>query len=167
MAGMMDQLVEILAEQTERYEELLGLAQEKRDIIINNEIEALQKINHLENLVMSQNQKLEKKRQALVADMALVLNQKEADLTLAKMIELMKGKEEQAPLEEARDRIKKVLDELKEVNSLNGELIQNALDYIEFSTNLMRSSTGQQPASYFPGTDDMYLDEPGQIDSKL
>ena len=166
MAGMMDQLVEILSEQTERYEELLGLAKEKRDVIINNDVESLQKINHLENLVISQNQRLEKKRQALVADMALVLNQKEDDLTLTKMIELMEGKEEKAPLEKAHDSIKAVLDELKEINQLNGELIQNALDYIEFSTNLMRSSTGQQPTAFFPGTDNMYLDESGHIDTK-
>lgn len=166
MAGMMDQLVEILSEQTERYEELLGLAQEKRDVIINNDVESLQKINHLENMVISQNQKLEKKRQALVADMALVLNQKEDDLTLTKLIELMEGKEEQPPLTKARDNIQAVLNELKEINTLNGELIQNALDYIEFSTNLMRSSTGKQPSAYFPGTDDMYLDESGHIDTR-
>lgn len=92
MAGMTGQLVEILTEQTERYEELLGLANEKRDVIIANDIEGLQKINHLENLVVSQNQKLEKKRIALVADMALVLDQKEEDLTLTKIIELMKDK---------------------------------------------------------------------------
>ena len=166
MAGMMDQLVEILDEQTKRYEELLGLSLEKRDVIINNDVETLQKINHLENLVISQNQKLEKKRQALVADMALVLGQKENELTLTLMIELMEGKAEQSSLMEARDRIKSVLDELHEVNQQNGQLVQNALEYIEFSTNLMRSSTGQQPATYFPGSDDIYLDETGYIDTK-
>ena len=166
MAGMTGQLVEILTEQTERYEELLGLANEKRDVIIANDIEGLQKINHLENLVVSQNQKLEKKRIALVADMALVLDQKEEDLTLTKIIELMKDKEEEKHLQEAHDHIKTVLEELREINNLNGELVQNALDYIEFSSNLIRSSTGQQPSSYFPGADDMYLDEAGYIDTK-
>ena len=166
MAGMMDQLVEVLGEQTERYKELLGLALEKRDIIINNDIEALQQINHLENLVISQNQKLEKKRVSLVADMALVLNQKEDDLTLTKLIELMDGQAEQAALTEARDKIKEVIDELKENNTQNGLLIQNALEYIEFSTNLMRSTQGQQPATYFPGSDDVYLDGSGYIDTK-
>lgn len=167
MAGMMDQLVEILSEQTERYGELLGLALEKRDVIIHNDIEALQKINHLENMVISQNQKLEKKRMELVADMALVLGEKEADLTMPKLIELMEdNKEEQKALIEVRDRIKEVLGELKEINNQNGELVQNALDYIEFSTNLIRSSMGQQPATYIPGADDVYLDEAGYIDTK-
>ena len=166
MAGMMDQLVEILTEQTERYEELLGLSLEKRDVIINNDVETLQKINHLENLVVSQNQRLEKKRQSVVSDMALVLGQHEDDLTLTKIIELMKGKEEQQPLIDARDRIKEIIDELREVNDQNGQLVQNALDYIEFSTNLIRSSMGQQPATYYPGSDDAYMDEAGYIDTK-
>ena len=166
MAGMMDQLVEILTEQSERYEELLGLSLEKRDVIIVNDIENLQKINHLENLVISQNQKLEKKRLALVADMAIVLNQKEEDLTLSRIIELMEGKEEQEALVTARDRIKSILDELKEVNHQNGQLVNNALEYIEYSTNLLRTSIGQQAPTYGPGSDDQYTDETGYIDTK-
>lgn len=167
MAGMVDQLVEILGEQTTRYEELLGLSKEKRDVIIANDIEALQKINHLENLVISQNHKLEKKRLELVADMAVVLSQKEEELTLTRLIELMKDQEEEKTLIEARDRIKVVIDELHEINQQNGELVQNALDYIEYSTNLVRSSLGQQPATYFPGSEDVYLDESGYIDTKF
>jgi len=165
MAGMMDQLIDILGEQTIRYEELLGLSQEKRDVIIENDVEALQKINHLENIVVSQNQRLEKKRQAVVSDMAIVLGQKEEELTLTRLIELMEGKAEQQPLIDARDRIKTVLDELKDVNQQNGELVKNALEYIEFSTNLVRSSLGQQPATYFPGSDDIYTGESGYIDT--
>ena len=165
MAGMMDQLVEILTEQTERYEELLGLALEKRDVIIANDIENLQKINEIENMVVSQNQKLEKKRLSLISDMAIALNQKEADLTLTLIIELMEGKEEQQPLIDAQEKIKSVLYELREVNDQNGELVKNALEYIEFSTNLIRASTGQQSVQ-FPGMEDADLGESGYIDTK-
>lgn len=165
MAGMMDQLVGILTEQTERYEELLGLSKEKRDVIIENDVESLTKINHLENLVVSQAQKLEKKRMELIKDMAVVLAQKESDLTLTRLIELMEGKEESKSLIEARDRIKDVLDELKEVNSQNGQLIENALEYIEYSNNLIRTSVNQQPATY--GSEDVYPDEAGYIDTNM
>ena len=164
MAGMADQLVEILTEQTERYKELLGLSLEKRDVIIKNDVEELQKINSLENIVVSQNQKLEKKRIELVKDMAMALNQKEEDLTLNLLIDLMEGRDEQKPLTEARDNIKAVVLELKEVNEQNGQLVQNALDYIEYSTNVIRSSMGRQPATY--GSEDVFPDESGYIDTK-
>ena len=166
MAGMVDQLVEILAEQTERYKELLGLSLEKRDIIIKNDVDELQKINNLENLVVNQNQKLEKKRIELVKDMAMALNQKEEDLNLNLLIDLMEGRDEQKSLKEARENIKSVVLELKEVNEQNGQLVQNALDYIEYSTNVIRSSMGQQPATYASGSDDVFLDESGYIDTK-
>lgn len=166
MAGMVEQLVEILSEQTERYEELLGLAAEKRDIIIKNDVESLQKLNHLENIVVSQNQKLEKKRQELVADMAIVLNEKEDDLTLTRLIELMDGKEEVHALTEARDRIKVVIEELSEINAQNGQLVQNALEYIDYTTNLLRSSQGGQPTNYYPGADDVDLGESSYFDTK-
>lgn len=142
MAGMIDQLIAILDEQTERYKEILGLAHEKRDVIIANNIEELQKITHLENLVVSQTQKLEKKRMSLISDMAIALAQNEEELTLTKIIELLQGQSEQQNLLNARDRIKAVLDELSEVNNQNGLLIQNALEYIEYTTNLMQSSVG-------------------------
>ena len=163
---MMDQLLEIMGEQANRYEELLGLALEKRDVIIADDIESLQNINHLENILVSQNQKLEKKRQAIVSDMALVLNQKEEDLTLTKLIELIEGQEEQPALIEIRDKFKNILDELKDINQQNGELVQHALEYIEYSTNVMRSNTGQQPVMYFPGADGVYSEEAGYIDTK-
>ena len=161
MAGMINQLIDILGEQTTRYEELLWLSLEKRDVIITNDVEALQKINHLENMVISQNQRLEKNRLSIVSDMAIALNQKEDELTLAKMIELMEGKEEQLPLIEVRDRIKSVLGELREVNTQNGQLVHNALEHIEFTTNVIRSSLGHQPTVY-PGTDDLYMGETGR-----
>lgn len=166
MAGMLEQLLDILGEQATRYEELLGLSKEKKDVIIANDIEQLQKINHLENLVISQNQKLEKKRQSIVEDMAIVLDQKESDLTLPKMIELLEGQEGHQALIDLQKRFKEVVDELKEVNKQNGELIQNALEYIEFSTNVIRSTMNQGPATYAPGAEDNYPGEPGYIDTR-
>ncbi|MCL2015843.1 MAG: flagellar protein FlgN [Defluviitaleaceae bacterium] len=163
MAGIIESLLDTLGEQTNRYEELLGLSKEKRDVIIANDIENLQKINHLENILISQNQKLEKKRQAIVADMAIVLNQKEKDLTLPKLIELMQDQpNERTALESARNRIKSIMDELREMNQLNGQLIQNALEFVEFESNLLKSASGNAPV-YFPGSDNDYYEE-SQID---
>jgi len=42
MAGMVDQLIEVLEEQATRYDELLGLSKEKRDTIIVNDVEPAQ-----------------------------------------------------------------------------------------------------------------------------
>ena len=165
MASLIHQLLEILNEQATRYEELLGLSEEKRDVVISNDVESLQKITHLENLIVSQNQKLERKRVAVTEDMATVLDQKADELTLSALIELLKDQEEQADLTAARDRIKKTLDALSEINTQNELLIKNALDYTEYSLNVIRSSISQAPA-YYSSTGEVFIDEPGIIDTK-
>jgi len=165
MAGLINELMDNLSEQADRYEELLGLSHEKRDTIIVNDIEQLQKLNHLENILISQTQKLEKKRISITQDMAIVLNQKVDELTVTRIIELIEGQAEQPDLIAIRDRVKKILDELNQINQQNGMLIQNALEYVEYSTNVMRSQMGGPPSNY-PGADDYYYDQPGVFDTK-
>jgi flagellar biosynthesis/type III secretory pathway chaperone len=165
MAGMVTQLIEILNEQAERYGELLGLSLEKRDVIIANDVESLQKITHLENLVISQNQKLETKRIAFVKDMALVLDRKADELTLTALVDLLDEGEEKDKLAAARDRIKETIEELGEVNKQNGALINNALEYAEYSLNVLRSSIDKTPA-YFTGKGEAHFETPGFIDAR-
>ena len=166
MAGMMQQLIEVLNDQAQRYEELLGLSNEKTDVIVKNDVDELQKITNLENIITSQHNKLEKKRLSLVADITEVLGlakQKPEDVTLTYLIELMEGQEEQADLQVVGEKIRDTLDKLKEKTSFNAELIQNSLDYIEYSLNIMRGT--QQPPTYSI-KDGHVSEEFGTFDSK-
>jgi flagellar biosynthesis/type III secretory pathway chaperone len=148
MAGMVSQLLDILSEQTQRYEELLGLSTEKRDAIVKDDIEYLQKITNLENIVVSQTQKLERKRLEIMKDIADVMGKRNVELTLEALVGLLDGQEEQKKLKEAGKRLRNILDELAAVNDLNASLIQNALEYIEYSVNVMQSSINQNPTMY-------------------
>ena len=148
MAGMINQLIEVLNEQAARCEELLGLSREKRDVIITNDVDNLQKITSLENIIVSQNQKLEKKRESLIADIGSVLGKEGEKLTISALAELMEGQEEQQLLLDIRARIQGVMEELSENNLQNASLIQNALDYIEYSMNVLRYSGSQEPPMY-------------------
>jgi flagellar biosynthesis/type III secretory pathway chaperone len=148
MPGMIDQLLSILNEQADRCTELLGLSKEKKDLIVSNDVKGIQKITDLENILISQNNKLEKKRAALVKDIAIVLERNESELTVSELIESMEGQEEQEALKETADRIRGILAELSDINVLNASLIDNALDYIEYSMNLIRTGMNKNPAVY-------------------
>jgi flagellar biosynthesis/type III secretory pathway chaperone len=148
MAGMVTQLLEVLSEQTQRYEELLGLSQEKKEAIVKNDIEHLQKVTNLENIVVSQNQKLERKRVELTNDIADVMGKKAADLNLDKLLELLEGQAEHAQLVTIGQKMRDILNELSEINVLNASLIQNALEYIEYSLNVMQTSVNQSPTTF-------------------
>jgi flagellar biosynthesis/type III secretory pathway chaperone len=148
MAGMINQLIDILNAQADRCGELLGLAKEKKDVIVNNDIEELQKITGLENRVISQNNRLEKQRLALAADIAEVLGKRGQALDIAALIECMEGQPQQKPLREAGNRLRTVITELKEANDQNNTLIKNALDYVEYSLNVIRTSAQASGPEY-------------------
>ena len=145
MAGMISNLIQILNEQTERHSELLGLSIEEKDAIVKNDIETLQKLVNLKNIVISQNNKLERKRIALVADIAEVLALKDKDIDIKTLSEMLEGKPEQAELVEAGKKLKDVVVELKEVNDFNKELLENALGFVEYSLNALRSAISPEP----------------------
>jgi flagellar biosynthesis/type III secretory pathway chaperone len=149
---MIDQMVEILHEQATRCEELLGLAREKREVIVKNDIENLQKITGLENMVISQNNRLEKQRVALARDIAEVLGRRGQEPDIAALIECMEGQpQQQEALRQAGNRIRGIINELKEANDFNNVLIRNALDYVEYSLNVIRSSA-QLSGPEYPDT---------------
>ena len=145
MAGMITNLIKILNEQTERHTELLGLSIEEKDAIVQNDIETLQKLVNLKNIVISQNNKLEKKRLSLMADIVEVLALKDKDIDIKALADLLEGKPEQAELIEAGKKLRDVVIELKEVNDLNKELLENALGFIEYSLNVMRTAISPEP----------------------
>jgi len=165
MAGMVNSLLEILNEQHSRYSDLLGLSQEKRDVIVANDVEGLQKITHLENILISQNQKLEKKRIEITKDIALVLGANEEELTVSTLAELLDGQNEQNELIELGKKIRQTMGELSEINAYNASLIDNALDYVEFSLNIIRSTAEQDP-TYYSALGEPVRNNTGAFDAK-
>jgi len=137
MAGMINQVIDIMNEQCERHSELLGLSHEEKDAIIQNDAETLQKLIQLKQIVISQNNRLEKKRLSLVSDIAEVLGQTNKNPNLGELIALLEGQKEQAMLREVGERLRKVVYELKEANDSNRELLQIALDYVNYSINAL------------------------------
>jgi len=145
MAGMITQLVEVMNQQVERHIELHGLSLEEKDAIIQNDIDALQKLVSLKNIVISQNNRLEKQRMSFVHDIAEVLGLKEKDLTLSQLIDIMEGKPEQADIIDAGNRLKEAMEKLKTANDENRELLESAIEFVEYSLNALRSTIDPEP----------------------
>jgi len=164
MAGMIDQLVEVMGEQAERYNELLGLSLEEKDLLVKNDVEGLQKITNLKNLVITQNNRLERKRISLVDDIAEVMGSTEKDMPLKQLIELLDGQPEAEQLAEIGIRLRETLEKLQESNDLNKQLLESSLDYIEYSLNMIRSSVTPEIAS-FPDKGDQGHDVYGSFDT--
>ena len=83
---------------------------------------------------------LENKRMRAMEDIANVTGHKGDDLTLPKLIDLMKGRpEEQKRLAVVHDKLKTTLSNMQRINDQNRELLKNSLEMVEFEMNLLQT----------------------------
>lgn len=140
MAGLMDNLIELLTSECEAYEKLVKVSSQKTRTIIDGDIEKLQKITMQEQELTDMLQGMEKKRLETVKDIAIVINKEDEELTITRLAELMDGQPKvQKELLNLRDRLKVVLGEMKAVNDKNEMLLKQAIEMVEFDLSLIKS----------------------------
>jgi len=149
MAGLMEQLIQVIEEHASHCEALTELGTRKKACIIQNDVPALRKITVEENTIVGKMQRVEKARTELVRDIASVLNENAEVLTLSRLAEMMQGQNEHAPFVFAADRMRKSVEALKTLNDQNKVLLQNAMEYVDFTINVIRSTYGD-PSGYMP-----------------
>ena len=141
MASLMENLIEVLSQEGDEYEGLLALSQKKMRIIASANLEDLQRITEDEQEVVGRLSRLEKKRMEVTADIANVLNKDVATMKLSNLIEMMAARpQEQAQLAEIHDRLKAIVREVQRTNEQNKELLEEALQMVEFEMNMLQAT---------------------------
>lgn len=150
MASLMDDLIQVLENENEEYEKLAKLSKEKKQVIIDANVPALEKIVDSEQDVASKIQNLDKRRQKVMHDMSVVLNKPEQDFTLDTVIEMLSSQpKEQQRLQDVKKQLKTTLDEVRNINEQNQTLLNQALELVEFDLTLFRSMrTAPETANY-------------------
>lgn len=153
MASLMENLIEVLDEESRVYESLLGLSMKKTPVIVAGDLEELAKITEEEQIVVGRITNLDNKRQVLFADIANVINRDVKKLMLADLVDLLAQRpQEQQKLAKVHDRLKTVVHEVERVNDQNRALIQNALEMVEFDMNMLQAmKTAPETANYNRG----------------
>lgn len=140
MASLMENLIEVLGQESEEYEGLLALSQKKMRIIAGANLEDLQKITDDEQEVVSRINRLEKRRIEVAADIANVLNKDVETMKLTNLIEMLSARPaEQAALAAVHDRLKSVVREVQRTNEQNRELLEEALELVNFEMNMLQA----------------------------
>ena len=140
MASLMENLIEVLGQESEEYEGLLALSQKKMRIIAGANLEDLQKITDDEQEVVSRLNRLEKRRIEVAADIANVLNKDVETMKLTNLIEMLSARPaEQAALAAVHDRLKSVVREVQRTNEQNRELLEDALELVNFEMNMLQA----------------------------
>ncbi len=153
MASLMENLIDILNQESDEYEKLLELSQKKTPVIVSGNLENLQKITDEEQVLASRIANLEKKRIEVTADIANVLNKDVTTLKLKNLIEVLAGRPvEQKALADTHDRLQSSVRGLQRVNEQNKELLENALEMVGFEMNLLQAAkAAPETANYNRG----------------
>ncbi len=140
MASLMEELLEVLGEEEARYRTLAELGEEKKQAIVKADIRALDAVTVKEQDVSSELLNISHRRTSVLKDIATVLGKDPGELTLTKLIGYLdKQPVEQERLKEQRDRLLKTGGKMQSLNQQNEELLQRALEMVEFDLTLLRS----------------------------
>jgi flagellar biosynthesis/type III secretory pathway chaperone len=141
VASLIDELISTLNKEYEIYQQLLPIAYEKTQIIVKNDLAALQEITGKEQSAVDRINVLERKREEIITNIKIVINRKSDPLDLKTLIQLLdKQPEEQRALSILHDNLKGTIQRLVDINNRNKSLIQQSLEMIEFNMNFIQST---------------------------
>lgn len=147
MAGMVENLYELLEQQKECYEALLVLSEQKKDCLVNKETELVGKITTREESFIGRVMYLEKQTKKLIKDLGLVLGVPKKNPTISEVMERC-SEEEQKRISMLKNEILLHVENIKKVNEINRAIITHSLDLIDFSVTAIRSQRQAPPIGY-------------------
>lgn len=146
MANLIEELISVLEETTGCYENLLVMANNKKDVIIKGDVPSLQTITDEEQIVAGRLLRLEKKRIGIIDDIALVTNQDKKNMTVSVLIKMLAKQEDtQKQLKAVSNRMMDLVESVKKINDTNRILLEESIEYINYTMNAIKSA-GDQPA---------------------
>ncbi len=153
MASLMETLIEVLEKENLEYGNLLELSMKKTPVIVSDDVKALAKITDEEQIIVSRINHLDKQRNEAVNDIANVLNKDVTKLKIADLIKMLASRpQEQAKLAAVFDELRRNVQAVKRVNEQNRELIESALEMVQFNMQVMQSmNRAPETANYNRG----------------
>ena len=148
-----ENILEQAKELNEAHLQLLELAEQKKQALINNQVSELSAIVQQETKWMKHISELEQQwRQSAAQFLAENGVHPGEDVTLSDVIRLVYHARDKLALTEARDRLLHTIERLKTVNDLNQELIRQSLAYIDYSLNLLMGEADDDAVYQKPET---------------
>lgn len=140
MASLVEELINVLAEEESIYKKLTEYGEKKRQIIIDADIPKLEKLTDLEQQASDELLTKSNKQIALLGDIATVLGKTDEKMTVTRLIGYLdKQPDIQSKLTETRDSLLDTADQMQKINDLNSQLLAQAIEMTEFDITLFKS----------------------------
>lgn len=125
------ELINILEKEHKLYQKIYKLGEEKRQVIINQNIENLNIITNKEELLLDEISNLEEKRLRIAGEKSISELSDNTEYNYRKLLTDMKSK------------LEVIIEKLSELNELNSQLIKDSLQMTTFSINLLTNNSKQ------------------------
>lgn len=135
-------LIDLLKQEEKIYREMLLLSERKTKCISDENIDEINEIAKQEERLIKEARLLEYQREDEITKIEKLFNIEKLD-DLSSLLKHIEDKKIESELIETQVNFTNTLSELKNVNSLNNTLIQDALEYITLSLNLMTQATAE------------------------
>ena len=140
MASLMDDLTQVLENETVEYKKLVELSEDLKEALIASDVHTVERMTAAQEEVSNGIRSLETRRARIMKDIAVVLNKKPEELKVSMLEETLAGQPAlQERLAAVRTELKQTMDELKRVNHTNQTLLRQSMELLEFDLNLFRS----------------------------
>ncbi|NRD79396.1 flagellar protein FlgN [Bacillus sp. BRMEA1] len=133
----LQKLKQTLTYMVEAHQQLLRLAEEKRTILVEGKAPELQTIISKESKYTDLIQKLEAQREAVLKAVLVEKGLVNQSLTIDQFIQTIDQPLEKQFLAKTIGQLRKLVNELIQLNKSNQELIKMALSYIQYSMNII------------------------------
>ncbi len=147
MSKSVKQLIFVLDKEYEFYKDYLEQVQKKTEWIIAGAIKELDHMQQEEQEQMLAMMKIDKLRTAIVGN--ILLEKKVPWVENISELVCYIEEPEKTRLIEQKEKLGKLLEEIKKVNQFNTQLLQQALDYVDFQLNIL---TGQEESGSIYGS---------------
>lgn len=153
MASLMEVLIDVLEKESQEYEKLLTLSMKKTPVIVSEDLAELARITDEEQIIVSRINHLDHQRNEAVNDIANVLNKDVDNLKIVDLIRMLAARpEEQEKLAAVFDKLQDNVRGVKRINEQNRELIQDALELVQFNMNVLQAmNKAPETANYNKG----------------
>lgn len=137
MTKSIDQLIMALTKEINLYRDYLEIAAKKKDIIIKGHVKELESITNIEQNMILNMGKIDHIRTSIIGNLLMELGIESVE-NLSELAHYL-PENYQTEVLQLKDQLEEILQEIKNINELNGSLIEQSLDYIDFNMNLMLS----------------------------
>ena len=140
MASLMDDLTQVLENETAEYQRLAELSDDLREALIASDVPAVERLTAAQEEVANVIQSLETRRAHIMNDIAVVMNRKPEEIKVSTLEQsLARQPMQQQRLADARGELTQTMDRLKRINQTNQTLLRQSMELLEFDLNLFRS----------------------------